>query len=1188
MNALVSWYTGDPVCLWLLDTLILVTIFTTLGLLQSSLLARKAALRCTLCSATLLLVVLAPLLPFASARLPWHVALLEAPVELPEARTMALEHLVRIEPNVPSAVAEDRPAENVKAGAPPTPAKPNLDGETHGKFASTAQVQWPWRAGVVLFLGIWAIGSIVLTIRLAYGLATLRWIRSRLRPLQRSGALDTELASRPKLWSSADVHWPMLLGVIRPRIVLPTTLAESCTTRELRAIVLHENAHLVRGDAWICLCQRLAGIVFWIHPLVRLLNQRLDQAREEVCDNHVLSAMPSADYAEVLLRIAQTYRPGPGLIGALSIMPRHPALANRVASLLDERRDLALRVPTRQRVWLALGMASLLIMATYGGLQSSGSAMRAQIADGTNVPESVRQQSVPPSDQKPGPGRASGSVAGVVQGADGRPASGADVWLISADRTDANFEQARRQTKSTAKGEFIFEGVEEGHYWATAFKDNLTSRTRRQFGSSPQIAPSKEPKPVILKLQPGMSVTAKVLSQEDGNPIRNAVVHLGFSDGPLDFATNASGEAVIQGLTPEDWRLEAFAPGRATKSVRIDFSKQQAAVHEFSLAPGGSIEGRVVDERGNPVSDVHVMVPQGEEHPFQSFTGPDGRYRIDHLPLSTSLRLIGQKTAFKQTSMTFRIPPTNREMRGMEVAINRLPVGGSVRGVVTDSSGKPMPGAEILNPGSSTRELRKTTTDSQGTFVFDNVETDFRDLYHLVVLAKGFAPLVKDIQPGSTTKPSEVTLRLESGHRILGRVVDQEGKPIANVAVFCANQELRRPMEMIHTTTNAQGHFELDSMPADAFLGFGAQGFATIQRRPIPTDRPEEVVVVLRRHAVIVGRVVDSATGKPIPQFIVRLNPAADAKPGEVPERFGDFRQPNGQRFNSTSGEFDLKNLEAGTAWQLNIQAEGYQRQVLRHAVAAAAPPAMPLEIRLVPEDAKSRITIAGKLVDHKGDPLAGANLMLIASRDRPLNRRNQDYGWDAIESGRIRQVPTVVQAAETTSGADGSFNLPGIPADGELELVYWGAGFPRGRKERLERLSEAARASMVIKAFAPSQLTITIDRKVFPDASRLSFGAIGMTAESPIPLAPEQSTVTLKDLGPGSYSVAIHRKRSSQIANGNVENRIGIDILARKQVIIKEGHDEAVSLGKANRFEPPARRDKAGASDRSGKKGNN
>ena len=125
----------------------------------------------------------------------------------------------------------------------------------------------------------------------------------------------------------------------------------------------------------------------------------------------------------------------------------------------------------------------------------------------------------------------------------------------------------------------------------------------------------------------------------------------------------------------------------------------------------------------------------------------------------------------------------------------------------------------------------------------------------------------------------------------------------------------------------------------------------------------------------------------------------------------------------------------------------------------------------------------------------------------------------------------------------------------------------------------------MVIKVLAPSQLTVTIDRKAFPNASLISYSTFRVSEQSDTRVAPDQSIITLKDLGPGTYSIVLYGKRNVQKENGN--DLYAIRVIARKQVEIKEGHDEAVSLAEADRFEPSFPRAKGKASEPTGKKGN-
>ena len=96
----------------------------------------------------------------------------------------------------------------------------------------------------------------------------LTW-RALLRRWNERGGL-MGVAEIPPVVTSTSVRGPIVAGLLRPRIVLPAGLAESISEPSLCDVLVHECAHVVRGDAWVGLLQRLAAppvLAPPLHPL---------------------------------------------------------------------------------------------------------------------------------------------------------------------------------------------------------------------------------------------------------------------------------------------------------------------------------------------------------------------------------------------------------------------------------------------------------------------------------------------------------------------------------------------------------------------------------------------------------------------------------------------------------------------------------------------------------------------------------------------------------------------------------------------------------------------------------------------------------------------------------------------------------------------------------------------------------
>ena len=92
------------------------------------------------------------------------------------------------------------------------------------------------------------------------------------------------LEATPKLMEMDGQGSPLLVGILRPAIVIPATTLSRLDASE-RAIVLgHELAHLRRGDLVWGLVAAIVRAVFFFHPLIRPAERRMKLAHEIAAD----------------------------------------------------------------------------------------------------------------------------------------------------------------------------------------------------------------------------------------------------------------------------------------------------------------------------------------------------------------------------------------------------------------------------------------------------------------------------------------------------------------------------------------------------------------------------------------------------------------------------------------------------------------------------------------------------------------------------------------------------------------------------------------------------------------------------------------------------------------------------------------------------------------------------------------
>lgn len=142
---------------------------------------------------------------------------------------------------------------------------------------------------------------------------------SEIRKLRRSGLeVGGELAEnlqrlatrfalkRPvMLRQSPMVAVPMVIGLLRPVILLPPSCIETLSPAALEAVLLHELAHIRRADFLVNILQSVLEAILFFNPCVRLISAMLRREREHCCDDLVVSqSVHPFEYAAVLASLA--------------------------------------------------------------------------------------------------------------------------------------------------------------------------------------------------------------------------------------------------------------------------------------------------------------------------------------------------------------------------------------------------------------------------------------------------------------------------------------------------------------------------------------------------------------------------------------------------------------------------------------------------------------------------------------------------------------------------------------------------------------------------------------------------------------------------------------------------------------------------------------------------------------------
>ena len=172
----------------------------------------------------------------------------------------------------------------------------------------------------------WVFGLFIFSAQLIGGLSRTR----RITRVGVSPADDTlsnrvrELADRLgmsrsiRVLKSVSVDVPLVVGALRPVIVVPASLLTGLTPLQLDMLLTHELAHVRRYDFLVNLVQTVIETLLFYHPAARWLSDRVREERENCCDDIAVSVCggDASEYTETLLVLEESRAEGFGLAAA--------------------------------------------------------------------------------------------------------------------------------------------------------------------------------------------------------------------------------------------------------------------------------------------------------------------------------------------------------------------------------------------------------------------------------------------------------------------------------------------------------------------------------------------------------------------------------------------------------------------------------------------------------------------------------------------------------------------------------------------------------------------------------------------------------------------------------------------------------------------------------------------------------
>ncbi len=508
-----------------------------------------------------------------------------------------------------------------------------------------------------------------------------------------------------------------------------------------------------------------------------------------------------------------------------------------------------------------------------------------------------------------------------------------------------------------------------------------------------------------------------------GAEVEAASNSVDFSEPLTDLApwvTNRGGQFTARPITPGRVRVIVRHPDYVEgTSELVTVAAGGEAKVRIVLLHGGSLEGHVVDDRGQPVAgaEVELSSPRATRTELAT-TASDGTFAFAAVPTEITLSLARPEDVARVVlRKSLLVAEGAREKLELVLPAARDPV----RIVVRDEDDRPIEMVEInatsLEP---TRPMRLTRfSDGEGTV---NIEDALGETLRVIAEAPGYARVIATF----AAAPKELKLTLKHGVIIEGRVTSVRGRRTVENAVVTLQQEGVRKV----ATTDGDGVFRLrDIAPGDVKLHVVHPDFADeeVTAHVDSTGRADRAFTLpdidLTEAGEVEGEVVDERGDRVA---------GARVMAGELPSYVPAGKLPRGVALTDSDGHFLLGGVHPGTAQISAISSVSGRGST--HAEVSSGHSVRGLRIQLSPHAVDSDPVALGSVAVTLGERGTAPQLevVIVSVAD---GSEAEHAGVDAGD------VISAIDGAHPTSMSDARMKLSGQPgSDIVIEVARGGA----------------------------------------------------------------------------------------------------------------------------------------------------